>query len=159
MHPFHSPPPYFPKIHFNIIFSSTTRSSKRFLPLRFSNQNVICISHLPMHPSFHYTFRSNIKKHGHENTIRICGWKNYDAKNANFGIKNLNLDILMELKTESITEYIKYYQENWRSHVNRMDTGRFLKAILQYRPQRKKVNRTSNQEMERKPETIIGLKA
>jgi hypothetical protein len=36
----------------------------------------------------------------------------------------------MELKIESITDYIKYYQENWKSHMNRMDAGRFPKAIL-----------------------------
>jgi hypothetical protein len=46
--------------------------------------------------------------------------------------------LLMELKTESITHYIKYYQENWTSHGNRMDAGRFPKAILRYRPQGKR---------------------
>jgi hypothetical protein len=36
----------------------------------------------------------------------------------------------MGLKIESITDYIKCYQENWRSHVNGMDAGRFPKAIF-----------------------------
>jgi hypothetical protein len=49
-----------------------------------------------------------------------------------------NEDILTELKIESITDYIKYYQENWRSYVNRMDAGRFPKTILRYRPQEKR---------------------
>jgi hypothetical protein len=35
----------------------------------------------------------------------------------------------MELKIEPITEYITYHQGKWRSHMNRMDTGRFPKAI------------------------------
>jgi hypothetical protein len=39
-------------------------------------------------------------------------------------------DILMELKIELITDSVKCYQENWRSHMNGMDAGRFPKAIL-----------------------------
>jgi len=46
MHPVHTFLPHFPKIHFNIIFSSTHRSSKWSLPFRFSYNNVECISHL-----------------------------------------------------------------------------------------------------------------
>jgi hypothetical protein len=45
--------------------------------------------------------------------------------------------ILMELKIESVTNFIKYCQENWRSHVNRMDAGRFPKEILRHRSQGK----------------------
>jgi hypothetical protein len=41
--PAHTFPPYFPKIHSNIIFPSTPWSSKLSLPLRFSNKNVVCI--------------------------------------------------------------------------------------------------------------------
>jgi hypothetical protein len=65
----------------------------------------------------------------------------------------------MELKIESITDYIKYYEESCRSHANRMEAGRFPKAILRYRPQGEKINRTSDEEMERKPKTVTGLKA
>jgi hypothetical protein len=36
----------------------------------------------------------------------------------------------MKLKIEPVTEYIKYYKENWRCHINRMDAGRFPKEIL-----------------------------
>jgi hypothetical protein len=36
-----------PKIHCNIIFPSTPRSSKWSLPIGVSNQNIVCISHLP----------------------------------------------------------------------------------------------------------------
>jgi len=46
-------------------------------------------------------------------------------------------NILMELKMESIIDYVKYYQENWRSHMNRIDAGRFPKAVLQYQPCKK----------------------
>jgi hypothetical protein len=35
-------------------------------------------------------------------------------------------------------DYIKHYQESWRSHVNRMKAGRFLKAILRYQPKEKR---------------------
>jgi hypothetical protein len=43
-----------------------------------------------------------------------------------------NEDILMELKIETMIENMKHYQESWRSHVNRMNAGRFPKAILIY---------------------------
>jgi hypothetical protein len=44
MHPVHNLPPYFHKINSNI-FSSTPRSCKWSLLFRFSNQNIVCISH------------------------------------------------------------------------------------------------------------------
>jgi len=46
MYPVHTFRHYFLNIHFNIIFSSTRRSSKCSLPLSFSNQNIIWISYL-----------------------------------------------------------------------------------------------------------------
>jgi hypothetical protein len=49
MHSFHTFPPYFPKIHVNIIFPSKPRLSKWSLPFRISNQNIVCISHF-FHP-------------------------------------------------------------------------------------------------------------
>jgi len=65
----------FPKIHSNFNFPSMPRSSKWSLPFRFSNQNIICISHishacymsLPSHsPSWFIsaTFICNIFKYG-----------------------------------------------------------------------------------------------
>jgi hypothetical protein len=45
MNPVHKFPPYFPKTHSNI-FSSTPRSSKWSLPFRFSDQNLVFVSHL-----------------------------------------------------------------------------------------------------------------
>jgi len=62
MHPVHNLPPYFPDINCNIIFPSTSMSSKWSLPFRFSNQNIACISHLshpcyipcPFHPPWAY---------------------------------------------------------------------------------------------------------
>jgi hypothetical protein len=41
----HSAPCFF-KIHFNIIFPYTPRSYKWSLPIKFSNQNFVCISYL-----------------------------------------------------------------------------------------------------------------
>jgi hypothetical protein len=38
-------------------------------------------------------------------------------------------DMLMELQTMSVTDYIKHYL---RSHANRTHAGRFPKAILRY---------------------------
>jgi hypothetical protein len=46
MHPAHIFPPYFPKIHSNIIFPSTRRSSEWSLPFRFSDKNFLRISYL-----------------------------------------------------------------------------------------------------------------
>lgn len=40
---------YFFKIHFTIIFLSTLRSSKQFLPFIFSTQNLIFSSHVFIH--------------------------------------------------------------------------------------------------------------
>jgi hypothetical protein len=39
----HISPPYIPKIHSNIIFPPTPRSSEHFLPFRFSSQDIVCI--------------------------------------------------------------------------------------------------------------------
>jgi len=46
MHPVHTSPSYFPKIHSNIIYPSMPVSSKWSLPFQFSNQNTVYISHL-----------------------------------------------------------------------------------------------------------------
>jgi hypothetical protein len=45
MNPVHNLPPCFPKTHYNIL-PSTSRSSEWSLPFRFSNWNIVCISHL-----------------------------------------------------------------------------------------------------------------
>jgi hypothetical protein len=52
----------------------------------------------------------------------------------------------MELNIESITNYIKHYQANWRGEVNRMNAGRFPEGMLRYRPQGK---RSVGRQMER----------
>jgi len=49
LNPVHTYPPYFPKIHYIIMFPSTPRSSELFLPFRFSDQKFVCISHFSMH--------------------------------------------------------------------------------------------------------------
>jgi len=46
MNPVHNFPPYFPKIHSNIIFPATLMSSEWSFPFRFSNQNIVWISPL-----------------------------------------------------------------------------------------------------------------
>jgi hypothetical protein len=43
MNPAHTFTPHFTKIHFNIIFPSTPKSSAWSLPFRFSDQNFVCI--------------------------------------------------------------------------------------------------------------------
>jgi hypothetical protein len=50
MHPVHIFSPYFPKIHYNIIFPSTPTSSEWSLPFRFCNQ-IWCVSCLKEPPS------------------------------------------------------------------------------------------------------------
>jgi len=45
MHPVHIFPPYFPKIHSNIIIPSTPWSSEWSLPFKFSKQNFVRMSH------------------------------------------------------------------------------------------------------------------
>jgi hypothetical protein len=55
---------------------------------------------------------------------RMAGYTNWDHKR--------NQDILTELRIEPMIDYIKHCQESWRSHVNRMNAGRFPKAILRY---------------------------
>jgi hypothetical protein len=42
----HLPTPFSPKIHFSIIFPPTPRSPEWSLPFRFSDQNIVCVSHL-----------------------------------------------------------------------------------------------------------------
>jgi hypothetical protein len=46
MNPAYNLPPYFSRIHSNIIFPYTPRSSEWSLPFKFSNQNFVCISYL-----------------------------------------------------------------------------------------------------------------
>jgi len=41
MNPVHTFPPYFPKVHSNIMFPCTSRSSERSLSFRFSDQNFV----------------------------------------------------------------------------------------------------------------------
>jgi len=47
MHPFHTFPPFFPKIHSNIILPPTSSSSELSLPFRFFNQYTTSIYPLP----------------------------------------------------------------------------------------------------------------
>jgi len=52
IHPVLTSSPYFPKLHSNIIFPSTSRSSMSSLPFRFSNQNFVYIIISAMRATF-----------------------------------------------------------------------------------------------------------
>jgi len=77
MNPVNTFRPYFPKIHSNIIFSSTPRSSEWSIPSRFSDKSYVCISHLrcaracvcvPTYIIFHHTkFHSSL-------SITVINW-------------------------------------------------------------------------------------
>jgi hypothetical protein len=56
---------------------------------------------------------------------RTAGYSKWDHER--------NEDILAELKTKPVTDYIKHHQENWRSHVNRINADGFPEAILRSR--------------------------
>jgi hypothetical protein len=43
-------------------------------------------------------------------------------------------EIMEDLKTEPVLEYISKHKQNWRGHVNRMDRTRIPQKILQYAP-------------------------
>jgi len=72
--------PYFSYIHSNIIFPFTHRSSKRSLPFSFSNQNIVCISHLshacymarPSHPPW-FDHPNNNNNNKMTVTVILCG--------------------------------------------------------------------------------------
>jgi hypothetical protein len=44
----------------------------------------------------------------------------------------INEGILTELKSKPVIDYIKHYEENWRSHVNGINAGKFQRVILRY---------------------------
>jgi hypothetical protein len=53
MHPVNTFPPYFRKIHSNIILPTMSRSSEWYILFRFSNQHFVCVScymSRPCHP-------------------------------------------------------------------------------------------------------------
>jgi len=56
MYPAHMFPPYFSKIHSNIILPSMPRSSEWFLAFRLSNENISCLSHFSC---AYYVFHSS----------------------------------------------------------------------------------------------------
>jgi hypothetical protein len=67
MDPVHTLPPYFLKIHYNIILPSPPRSSKWSLPFRFPDLNTVRIAHLPMRAT--WPAHSTIDNHHHLNNI------------------------------------------------------------------------------------------
>jgi hypothetical protein len=83
--------------------------------------------------------------------VRTVGYTKWDHE--------IREDNLTELKSKPVRDFIKHWQGNWRSRMNRMNVGRFPKAILRYRPKGVKINRTSDEEMEGKCKIEIGPKA
>jgi hypothetical protein len=67
-----NPPPNFPKIHYNIIFLSISRSSELSLTFRFSDQNFVCISHLPH--AWPNTSKWNLNREEQSETILEPAW-------------------------------------------------------------------------------------
>jgi hypothetical protein len=93
----------------------------------------------PARPVLCYGSEAWIIRKGDSNRLAACemkfmrraaGYTKWDQKRYE--------DILMKLKTEPMIDYIKHYQESWRSRVNRMYAGRFPEVILRYRPKGKR---------------------
>jgi hypothetical protein len=70
---------------------------------------------------------------------RIGGYNKWDPKQ--------NEDVMKELHIEPMLDYIQHYQKQWKNNLQRMNTMRIPKAILHYRPNRKKVFGLSNVQM------------
>ncbi|KAJ4451211.1 hypothetical protein ANN_02671 [Periplaneta americana] len=57
---------------------------------------------------------------------RTAGYTKWDLKR--------NCEILKELKTQPVLDYIVQYQSNWKHHLERMSNSRLPKAIYNYVP-------------------------
>lgn len=57
---------------------------------------------------------------------RTAGYTKWDLKR--------NCEILKELKTQPVLDYIVQYQSNWKHHLERMSNSRLPKAIYDYVP-------------------------
>ncbi|KAJ4437105.1 hypothetical protein ANN_17240 [Periplaneta americana] len=57
---------------------------------------------------------------------RTSGYTKWDLK--------INCEILKELKTQPVLDYIVQYQSNWKHHLERMSNSRLPKAIYDYVP-------------------------
>jgi hypothetical protein len=67
--------------------------------------------------------------------------------------KKRNIEILRELKVNSVLEHTDQYRNNWEQHVQRMDRSRIPRQMMIYRPKGK---RSLGRPLKRWRETITG---
>jgi len=72
MNPVHNLIPYSLKIHFNIVFLPTSGSPKWSFPVRFPDNNFVCISHHP--PWVPHVPPSQRSWFDHRNGVRLTVW-------------------------------------------------------------------------------------
>jgi hypothetical protein len=66
--------------------------------------------------------------------LRTAGYTCWDHKR--------NEDILTELHTSQITQFMHQYRKNWKEHVDKMSSVRIPKMILKYQPKGKEFRQT-----------------
>jgi hypothetical protein len=67
--------------------------------------------------------------------------------------KKRNMEILRELKINSVLEHIDQYRNNWKQHVQRMDWSRIPRQMIIYRLKGK---RSFRRPLKRWRETVTG---
>jgi hypothetical protein len=76
---------------------------------------------------------------------RTTGYTKLDTKS--------NMEILRELKINSVPEHIDQYRNNCKQHVQRMDRSRIPRQMMTYRPKGK---RPLGRPIKRWRETVTG---
>jgi hypothetical protein len=109
----HTLPPYLPKIHSNIFFLSTSRSSEWSLPYRFSNQNFVYISyfsHAPYMPCPSWTCVMY-----DENRILFRVWKVKGIEWTTTGEMKDEIEdqIIEALHKQAGNEWTQILKEHW----------------------------------------------
>jgi hypothetical protein len=107
--------------------------NEAFKPTLVQKHTQICLYKALSWPVLYYGTEAWTIHNGDSNRLVACEMK-FMRRTARYmkWDHERSEDIVTELKIESVTDCIKHYQENWRSHVSGMYTGRFPKAILQY---------------------------
>jgi hypothetical protein len=67
--------------------------------------------------------------------------------------KEINTDVLRELKINSVLEHTDQYRNNWKQHVQRMDRSRIPRQMMTYRPKGK---RSLGRPLKRWRQTVTG---
>jgi hypothetical protein len=91
MNPIHTFPSCSPKIHSNIIFLFTRRSSKLSLPFRPFDQNSVCISHLP-----HACYMTLSHSSSTWSCVRACDITNKQDPRSRFFLEKLTVTQLVK---------------------------------------------------------------